>query len=100
MTLAESFTSVAACSFPAAVTTRVMGPRRALTAWMASGAGGLGRRETTVTAATATRKSTARIRIGQLIRWRGASGARAGEAAGSAGRSSAGEGCWAGSWDI
>ena len=88
--MAESFTSVAACSFPAAVTTRVMGPRRAATIWTATGTGGRGRRERAVTAAMASTNRAAPMRLGQLMRSRTGAGARAGEARispGSAARS-------------
>ncbi len=80
--LEESFTSVAAWSFPAAVTIRVMAPLRAEIAWIAIGGCGRGRSEATVTPATTSTNETAAIRFGQLIRMGGGVRARTGRSAG------------------
>ena len=103
----ESFTSVAAWSLPAAVTSRVMGPLRAVAAWIATGGSGRGRSEAATRAATASTNAAATARRAPLIRTGGGGalgGTGAGRTAGSAGsrwssaRPGASEGGAAGIW--
>src|SRR6266545_1772989 len=81
----ETFTVVAAWSFPAATTLRVMGLRFAVAIWTGTGGSGLGLSESATSAATASTKAMAMMRRGHDM-----VGFRRGAGAGAAGCASGG----------